>query len=73
MTWSRGMPVTSEISSATISGCAASRSILLTTGMSVSPASTARYRLASVCASMPWAASTTRRAPSQAASDLETS
>ena len=35
--------------------------------------SSARYRLASVCASMPCAASTSRTAPSQAASDRDTS
>ena len=35
--------------------------------------SIARYRLASVCASMPWAASTSRTVPSQAASERDTS
>jgi hypothetical protein len=35
--------------------------------------SIARYRLARVCASMPWAASTSRTAPSQAARLRETS
>ena len=35
--------------------------------------SIARYALASVCASIPWAASTTRTAPSHACSERETS
>src|SRR3954468_12641548 len=43
------------------------------TGISSSPFSTARYVLATVCASTPWAASTTSRAPSQAARLRETS
>ena len=43
------------------------------TGTISSPFSIARYALASVCASMPCAASTTRSAPSQAWSERETS
>jgi hypothetical protein len=50
-----------------VSGSADGRSILLITGMISRPASSARYRLERVCASMPWLASTTSRAPSQAA------
>ena len=55
------------------SGCAPGRSILLMTGMISRLFSTARYALASVCASTPWDASTSRSAPSQAASDRVTS
>ena len=60
-------------SAAYFSGWAAGRSILFSTGMIVRSFSSARYRLASVCASIPWAASTSRTAPSQAASERETS
>ena len=49
------------------------RSILLITGIIVKSFSKAKYILASVWASIPWAASTTRTAPSQAARHLETS
>ena len=42
-------------------------------GMSSSPASIARYVLATVCASTPWEASTTSSAPSHAASERLTS
>ena len=54
-------------------GSALGKSILLTTGTISSPLSTARYVFARVCASMPCDASTTRIAPSQAASERETS
>ena len=49
------------------------RSILLMTGRTSRSWSSARYTFASVCASIPCAASTTRIAPSQAARLLETS
>ena len=65
-TSSRGMARTFSSSSITTSGWADGRSILLMTGISVSPWARARCTLASVWASMPWAASTTRIAPSQA-------
>ena len=55
------------------SGSAPGRSILLRTGMISSPASSARNRFDSVCAWMPCDASTTRIAPSHAASERETS
>ncbi len=55
------------------SGSAAGRSILFTTGTISRPFSIARYALASVCASIPWAASTTRSAPSHAWSERDTS
>ncbi len=61
------------ISAAYFSGWAAGRSILLSTGMIVRSFSSARYRLARVCASMPWAASTTRMVPSHAARERDTS
>ena len=66
-------PRVSTSSWATRSGSAEGRSILFTTGMSVRFASIARYTFASVWAWMPWAASTTSSAPSQAASARETS
>ena len=65
-TSSRGMARVSSSSSMTISGSALGRSILLMTGMTVRLCAMARWTLASVCASMPWVASTTRIAPSQA-------
>ena len=61
------------ISRATWSGSAAGRSILFSTGMISRSASSARYRLAIVWASMPCAASTSRMAPSQAFSARDTS
>ena len=70
---SAGMPMTSSISLRTRSGSALGRSILLITGTISSPASTARYVFASVCASMPCEASTTSTAPSHAARLRETS
>ena len=67
------MPITSSISSITRWGSALGRSILLITGRISRSWSRARYTLASVWASMPWAASTTSTAPSQAARLLDTS
>ena len=49
------------------------RSILLITGIRVRPSLWAKCTFATVCASTPWAASTTRSAPSHAASERETS
>ncbi len=66
-------PSRSPISAAAPSGSAAGRSILLTTGMISRLLSIARCALATVCASTPCAASTTSSAPSQAASERETS
>ena len=64
---------TSSISSATRSGSAAGRSILLMTGTISKWLFRARLTFARVCASTPWAASTTSTAPSQAANERETS
>ncbi len=72
-TSSGSQPMMCAISAAYFSGWAAGRSILLSTGMMVRSFSSARYRLARVCASMPWAASTTRMVPSQAARERDTS
>ena len=60
-------PMMSSIWRLHSSGCALGRSILLMTGMMSRLSSTARYAFASVCASTPCAASTSRSAPSQAA------
>jgi hypothetical protein len=49
------------------------RSILLMTGIILRPWAVARWALATVCASTPWAASMRSTAPSQAASERETS
>ena len=68
-----GMARTFSICDLTSSGCAAGRSILLITGMMVRLCCAARNVLATVCASTPWLASTTRRAPSQAERARETS
>ena len=70
---SRLAPIRSMISCARRSGSAPGRSILLRTGMISRPASMARKRLLSVCAWIPWEASTTRIAPSHAARERETS
>ena len=70
---SGGSPISSATSPATRSGSAPGRSSLFRHGISSRPASTARYVLATVCASTPWAASTTSSAPSHAASERETS
>ena len=72
-TWVGSSPSRSATSTAVPSGSAAGRSILFATGTISSPFSIARYALASVCASMPCAASTTRSAPSHAWSERETS
>jgi len=66
-------PMMAASSSAYRSGWAAGRSILFSTGMILRSALIARYRLASVCASMPWAASTSSTAPSQASRLRDTS
>ena len=66
-------PMMPPSSSAYLAGWAAGRSILFSTGMMCRSDPSARYRLASVCASIPCAALTSRMAPSQAASDRETS
>ena len=63
----------SSISRSARSGSALGRSILFTTGTISSPAATASSAFATVCASTPCAASTTRIAPSQAASERDTS
>ncbi len=66
-------PSRSATSTAAPSGSACGRSILFTTGTISSPFSIARYAFASVCASIPCAASTTSSAPSHAWSERETS
>ena len=66
-------PMTSSISFFTRSGSALGRSILLSTGTMARSPSSARYTLARVCASTPWLASTTKSAPSHAASERLTS
>ena len=60
-------PIVLTSSSLTFSGFAFGKSILLITGIIFKSASNARYKLANVWASIPWVASTTRIAPSQAA------
>ena len=72
-TSSGSQPMMCASSAAYRSGWAAGRSILFSTGMTARSFSNARYRLARVCASIPCAASTSRIAPSQAASDRLTS
>ena len=66
-------PRKSATSSARRSGSAAGRSILFSTGTISRSFSIARWAFASVCASRPCAASTTSSAPSQAASERDTS
>ena len=66
-------PSSSSISSRTRSGSAAGRSILLITGTTDKSYSIATKWLATVCASTPCAASTSRRAPSQDMSERRTS
>ena len=66
-------PMISSISCLTRSGSAEGKSILLITGMISRSCSKARYTFANVCASTPCAASTTSKAPSQAARERETS
>jgi hypothetical protein len=70
---SASTPSRSATSCARLSGSAPGRSILLRIGMISSPASIARNRFDSVCAWIPWLASTTSTAPSHAASERETS
>ena len=72
-TFAGSSPSRSATSTAAPSGSACGRSILFTTGTISSPFSIARYAFASVCASIPWAASTTSSAPSHAWSERETS
>ena len=67
------MASVSSSSDITISGSALGRSILLMTGMIVRFCAIARWTLARVWASIPWLASMTRIAPSQAWSDRLTS
>ena len=66
MTSSRGMARMFSSSSMIVSGSADGRSILFRTGIRVRFSRSARWTLASVCASIPCVASTTRIAPSQA-------
>ena len=62
-----------SISAMTNSGRAWARSILLSVGMMVRPASMARKAFATVCACTPWKASASSTAPSHAASERDTS
>ena len=66
-------PISSIIWSVTSGIMAPSISILLITGMISKLLSMARYKLLIVCACMPWLASTSSKAPSQAASARLTS
>ena len=66
-------PKVSTSSFVTFSISALGKSILLITGIIFKLLSSAKNKLASVWASIPWAASTTKIAPSDAASDLDTS
>ena len=66
-------PSTSLSSFFTLSTSALGKSILFITGIIVKSFSKAKYTFASVCASIPCAASTTKIAPSQAAKLLDTS
>ena len=70
---SAGMASSSSISTLTSSGCAEGRSILLMAGTMSRSAFMARLALETVWASTPCVASTTRTAPSHAASERETS
>ena len=72
-TWSGVSPTSPETAIAAASGSACGRSILFTTGTISRSFSIARYAFATVCASIPCAASTTSSAPSHAWSDRETS
>ena len=72
-TRSGSSPISSASWRAVPSGSACGRSILFTTGTISRLFSIARYAFASVCASIPCAASTTSSAPSQAWSERETS
>ena len=66
-------PMISSISLITRSGAAEARSILFNTGRTSRSLSMAVRQFATLCASTPWAASTTSKAPSQAARERETS
>ena len=66
-------PRISSISSLTSSILAEGRSILFITGIISKSCSIAKYVLAKVWASTPWVESTTSKAPSHAANDLDTS
>ena len=66
-------PKVSNNSFSTFGISALGRSILLITGIISKLLSNAKYTLASVWASIPWVASTTKIAPSHAAKDLDTS
>ena len=70
---SAGKPIISSISWITRCGSALGKSILLITGKISKSLSNAKKTLANVCASTPWAASTTNTAPSHAAKERETS
>ncbi len=72
-TRSGSSPVSSATSAAAPAGSACGRSILFTIGTISRSFSIARYAFASVCASIPCAASTTSSAPSHACSERETS
>ena len=69
----QSMPMVFSTSVATRSTSAPGRSILFRIGTISRSPSSAKYTLAIVCASTPCDASTTRSAPSHAASERETS
>jgi cyanate permease len=70
---SLGIQITFSISLATLSGFAAGRSILFSTGIISKSWSIAWYSVESVCAWIHWLASTSKIAHSTAASERETS
>ena len=72
-TWSGVSPTSAETATAAPSGSACGRSILFSTGTISRSFSIARYAFATVCASIPCAASTTSTAPSHACSERDTS
>ena len=69
----QSIPTAFSISSQTLSGSADGKSILFIIGSISNPISAARKAWAKVCASTPWAASTTNNTPSQAIKLLDTS
>ncbi len=71
--FSASSPIISLISLATRSISAEGKSILFKTGNTSKLSSIAVRQFATLCASTPWAASTTRSAPSQAARERDTS
>ena len=73
ITSSARQPSKSTISSVTSAGLALGKSTLFKIGIISRSFSSAKYRFEIVCAWMLCAASTTNKAPSQAAIDLETS